>query len=277
MAVTPSWADHEERQRRMRGSLDGGPGEPPPGEDFGGDGGGGLGFRRRRGAARARRTRLKRYIWGGAVVAVATIATVTLLQLGGNSQPKASIPGLVTTFQPGELKTVPSACSSVAATTLSQSMQGKPRSLAPRSLDGKAQSVCDWTVDAPPVYRHMEVTLQAYSPSGLATGNGSATNAALDAYQQAMQQKIKPPKGTGLPKATMTQPGHLGAQAFAALQIVRARGNMTDIETVVTRVRNVLVTVVLQGSHSGRYGPVNSSQLYGGAVAVARDAISHLG
>jgi hypothetical protein len=276
MAVRPNWADQQEHQRRMEPPPEGGAPEPWPAHGFGGPGEGGLGFRRRRGAAKARRTRLQRYIWGGAAVAVAAIVTVTLLVLGGGSHPKPTIPGLVTTFQPGELKTVPSACSSVAAGTLSESMQGKPASLAPRPLEGKAQSVCDWTVDAPPVYRHMEVTVQAYAPSGLATGDGSATNAATDAYQQAMQQKIKPPRSTHMPKATMSQPGRMGTQAFAALQVVRSPGNVTDIETVVTRFHNVLVTVVLQGSHTGRYGPVNSTRLYGGAVAVARDVLSRL-
>lgn len=274
MTVRPNWAE-EERQRRAEPPPEGG-GEPWPSHGFGGPGEGGLGFRRRRGAAKARRTRLQRYVWGGAIVLVAAIVTVTLLELGGGSHPKPTIPGLVTTFQPGELKTVPSACTSVAASTLSQSLQGKPASLAPRPLDGKAQSVCDWTVDAAPVYRHMEVTVQAYAPSGLATGNGSATNAATDAYQQAMQQKLKPARSTHMPKATMTQPGNMGTQAFAALQVVRSPGNVTDIETVVTRFHNVLVTVVLQGSHTGRYGPVNSTKLYGGAVAVARDVLSRL-
>lgn len=290
MAVTPKWADQAERQRRMRGEPaaqpepEEQPSEQQPSEreawpthgPGGSREGGGLGFRRTRGAAKARRTRLKRYIWGGAAVVVAAIVAVTLLETQGSPKPKITIPGLVTTFQPGEMQTVPSACRAVSASTLSQSMQGTPRSLAPRSLNGKGQSVCDWTVDAPPVYRHMEVTLQAYTPSGLATGNGSATNAAVDAYQNAMQVKIKPPKGTGLPKATITQPRQLGAQAFAALQVVRSRGSVTDIETVVTRVSNVLVTVVLQGAHTDRYGPVNSSQLYGGAVAVAREALTAL-
>ncbi|HEY7430455.1 MAG TPA: hypothetical protein VH641_06955 [Streptosporangiaceae bacterium] len=277
MQVRPNWAGQEERQRREQPPPEGGgAGESLPSHGFGGRGEGGLGFRRSRGAAKARRTRLQRYIWGGAVVVVAAIVTVTLLELGGKPKPKVTIPGLVTTFQPGELKTVPSACSSVPAATLSQSMLGKPTSLAPRPLNGKAQSVCDWTVDAPPVYRHMEVTVQAYAPSGLATGNGSATNAATDAYQQAMQQKIKPPRSTHMPKATITQPGHMGTQAFAALQLVRSGGNATYLESVVTRFHNVLVTVVLQGSHTGRYGPVNTTQLYGGAVAVARDVLARL-
>jgi hypothetical protein len=281
MAVNPKWADQEARQRRMNrspggegGGEDGGEPLPPPSL---GDGGGGLGFRRRRGAARARRTRLKRYIWGGAAVLVAAIVAVTVLQLQGPPKPKITIPGLVTTYQAGEMKSVPAACSLVPAATLSQVMHGTPRVLAPRSPSGKAGSICNWTVDAAPVYRNLQVTLLAYAPTGLATGDGSATNAAIDAYQAAMEQKIKPPKKSGLPKATMSQPSGLGSQAFAALQPVKTQGGVAYLETVVTRVHNVLVTVVLQGSHTGHYGPVSTSQLYGGAVMAARGVLSKLG
>jgi hypothetical protein len=236
------------------------------------------GFRRRAGAARARRARLKLCLWAGTAAVVIAIVAVVLVQvLGGSPPQRVVIPGVVTTFQRGELKTVPNACSAVPAATLSQAMQGSPKSLAPRSLYGKAQSVCDWTVDAPPVYRHLEVTLQAFAPSGLATGNGSATNAAIDAYRQALQGKVKPPKG-GLPKASISQPAGLGQQAFAALQRVARGGATTYIETIVARFRNVLVTVVLQGAHTGsRYGQVPVARLASGATAIARDATSRLG
>jgi hypothetical protein len=209
-------------------------------------------------------------------VAVAAIVAVVLVELGGHPHQPAAVPGLVTTYQPGELKTVPRACSAVTAATLTQSMQGTPARIAPQPLDGAAQSICDWTVDAPPVYRHLEVTLQAYAPSGLASGDGSATNAAKDAYQLALQQKVRPPKRSGLPKAVISQPGHLGTQAFLALQRVASGSSVTDIETLVARVHNVLVTVVLQGSHTGRYGPVPVARLAAGAVAVARGVLSRL-
>lgn len=288
MTIKPTWAGQEGRRRRAEERPDGG--EPP--QESGGDPGergargyreereesGGPGFRRRAGAARARRARLKLYVWAAAAGVVAAIMAVVLVQLLGGSPPRhTAIPGLVTTFQPGELKTVPGACSAVTAATLGRAMQGKPTSLAPKSLYGPAQSVCDWTVDAPPVYRHLEVTMQAYAPSGLATGNGSATNAAIDAYKGALQGKIKPPKG-GLPKASVSQPGGLGSQAFAALQRVGRGGSVTYIETVVTRLRNVLVTVVLQGSHTGRrYGPVPVARLASGATAITHDVLSRLG
>ena len=96
---------------------------------------------------------------------------------------------MVTTFQPGELKTVPNACSAVTAATLNQYLPGSRRVVTPRSLYGSAQSLCDWTLDAKPMYRVLEVTVRAYAPSGLASGNGSATFAAKDAYQQASLAK----------------------------------------------------------------------------------------
>ena len=81
---------------------------------------------------------------------------------------------------------MPNACSAVTAATLSQYLPGRPARGRPESLYGSAQSLCDWTLDAKPLYRVLEVTVQAYAPSGLASGNGSATFAAKDAYQQAL-------------------------------------------------------------------------------------------
>jgi hypothetical protein len=70
----------------------------------------------------------------------------------------------------------------------------------------------------------------------------------------------------------------LGSAAFAALQVVLARGDATDLETVVARDHNVLVTVVFQGphGHTARYGPVSPVQLQAGAVAAAKDILSKL-
>jgi hypothetical protein len=310
--ITPRWADQEERDRRRRGrpgqaprhqdvgqpdgsELDSGYGQHEAGQWDGttpaaspesapapGRGGGHRprpGFRSRLAEARARRNRLMLFIWGGAAVVVAVIAVVVVMHLGGHPAPKPVSDGLVTTFQHGEMKTVPKACAAVNTATLTQYLPGHRTSIAPRSLDGKAQSLCDWTVDAPPVYRQLNLTVQAYAPSGLATGNGSATQAATDAYATARQQKIQPPRATHMPKATVSQISGLGSQAFAALQVVTAGGDTTDIMTVVVRDHNVLVTVILQGldkSHSGKYGPVVTPQLRGGAIATARDVLSQL-
>jgi hypothetical protein len=57
-----------------------------------------------------------------------------------------------------------------------------------------------------------------------------------------------------------------------------SRGDTTDLETVVARDRNVVVTVVFQGphAHTGRYKPVSSTLLEAGAVAAARDVVANL-
>jgi hypothetical protein len=240
----------------------------------------GPGSRSRRAAARRRRSRIT-WVWGAAALVVVLIVAGVLYVLGGGHQPApARHDGFVTTLQRGEFKTVPDACTAVSSATLGQYLPGKPRMVAPHSLDGSAQSLCNWTLDAPPVYRVLEVNVQAYSPSGLATGNGSATNAAMDAYRQAMQNLVHPLRATHLPRARVT-PLHaqgLGSAAFAALQVVLARGYSTDLETVVARDHNVVVTVIMQGphGHSGRYQAAPQSVLVSGAIAAATDIVHSL-
>jgi hypothetical protein len=161
---------------------------------------------------------------------------------------------------------------------LNQYLPGKRRMVAPHSLNGRAQSLCNWTLDAPPLYRVLEVNVQAYSPSGLATGDGSATNAAIDAYLQNLQTIRHPARATHLPPATVTPLHGLGTTGFAALQIVRARGVSTDLETLVARDRNVVVTVIMQGPHAGsrKYHAAPQSELQSGAIAAATDIVHGL-
>ena len=201
------------------------------------------------------------------------IVAAVVVRLSGHHAAPVSNDGFVTTFQRGEFKTVPNACTAVTGATLGQYLPGKRRMVAPRSLNGGAQSLCNWTLDAPPLYRVLEVNAQAYPPSGLATGNGSATNAAIDAYQQALATMRHPLRATHLPPATVTELHGLGTAAFAALQVVLARGDSTDLETVVARDHNVVITVVMQGPHarSGRYRTAPQSELQSGAIAAATD------
>jgi hypothetical protein len=296
--VSPRWADQETRQHRKHAKPE--PGPAGPGRDQAireafrddpDDGAGwdstplrapeprGPGFRSQRAAARSRRRSRFYWVWGGAAVAVAVVVVAVLLvMLGGSPAPKQSAPGLVTTFQKGELRTVPDTCTAVAPATLSQYLPGKPRVVVPHSLDGSAQSLCNWTLDAAPVYRVLEVNAQAYAPSALASGDGSATFAAEDAYRQALRVMQHPAKNTHLPVALVTTVPRLGTAAFSALQVVRTAGDSTDLETVVVRDHNVVVTVVFQGPHSrsGRYGPVKPSLLQAGAIAAATDIVSRL-
>src|SRR5262249_54085219 len=102
--------------------------------------------------------------------------------------------------------------------------------------------------------------------------------AATDAYRQAFGAKQQPAKNTHLPAALMTSVPGLGTAAFGALQAVLTKSASTDLETVVVRDHNVIVTVVFQGPHArtGRYGPVPVTLLRGGATAAARDIVSRL-
>ena len=238
----------------------------------------GPGWRSRKAAARSRRRSRITWVWGVAALVVVLIVAGMLFLMGRHEPAPDSTAGFVTTFQRGEFKTVPSSCTAVTSATLNQYLPGKRRMVAPQSLDGKAQSLCNWTLDAPPVYRVLSVTAQAYAPSGLATGTGSATFAAMDAYQHALATMRHPLRTTHLPVATVTPLHGVGAVAFVALQVVRTRGLATDLETVVARDHNVVVTVVMQGPHSrsGRYHAAQQAELQSGAIAAAKDVVAGL-
>ena len=213
-----------------------------------------------------------------AVVVIAMVAVV--LVIPGGSGPATVTPGsLITTFLPGEVQKVPSACPAVPAATLGSYLPGKPKVVAPPPLDGVLDSQCDWTLDARPVYRLLQLDIQAYTPNGLASGNGSATFAAIDAYAQALQARQDPPAATGAPRAQVTTVPGLGTAAFTATQVYQVGGAVTDVATAVIRYRNVVITAVLNGldrSNRGGYGPVSVSQLAAGSLAVARAAFAKL-
>jgi len=229
-----------------------------------------------------RRKRRRRYLIGGGAAAV-VIAVAVYFLTGGNSGPSnVGIGSLVTTFLPGEIQQVPNACSAVPAATLSKYLPGQPKMAAP-PLNSGASSQCTWTLDQPPTYRVLEVILQAYSPSGLASGDGSATFAAIDAYAEDEQVMQHPGPHSGQPKATITDlsgmPGGSDTVAFSAVQVFNRGGAVTDLVTVTVRYRNVIVTVVLNGldhANKGNYGPVSTSDLSSGAQTVAQQVTAKI-
>jgi len=231
-------------------------------------------------AARAASRRRRRWfvLAGGLIVLAGAVIAVVLLT-GGGPGPAAVTPGaLITTFQPGELRQVPDACGVVPAATVQQYLPGKVRQASPLPVDGAAGSACNWTVDRAPVYRLMELSLLAYAPNGLASGDGSATFAAIDAYDSTLQGLRAPPKLSG-PRATVTMLPGLGNQAFSALQVFRRGGAVTDVVTVVVRFHNVVVTATLNGldhANRGSYGPVSPSALSAAALAFAQVAEASL-
>jgi hypothetical protein len=235
------------------------------------------GGRAARSAARRRRRWL---VMGGALVVIAGAVTAVVLLTGGGPGPAAVTPGaLITTFQPGELRQVPQACKIVPAATVQQYLPGKVKQAAPLPVNGSAGSACNWTLDHAPTYRLMELNIFAYAPNGLATGNGSATNAAIDGYASALQSLQSPPKDSPAPKAEVTMLPGFGNQAFSAMQVFKVGGAITDVATVVVRYHNVLVTATLNGlehSNRGAYGPVSPSALSAAALAFAQAAEASL-
>jgi hypothetical protein len=194
----------------------------------------------------------------------------------GGPAPAPVVPaGLITTFQPGELQTVPNACGTVPAVTVQQYLPGQVKQASPLPVGGAAESACDWTIDHAPVYRLLELNLLAYAPNGLASGDGSATYAAMDGYAQSLQDLRDPPQNSAEPRAAVTTLGGLGNEAFSATQVFRRGGAVTDVATVIVRYHNVIVTATLNGlehSNLGSYGPVSLSQLSAAALAFAQAA-----
>ena len=229
--------------------------------------------------AAARRRRRWYYLGGGAVVVVGAVLAVILLT-GGQPGPASVTPGaLITTFQPGELRQVPNACRVVPPATVAQYLPGTPKVALPLPVNGSAGSACNWTVDKPPLYRLMQVSMNAYAPNGLASGNGSATRAAADAFNQALQELQVPPRHSPSSRATVQVLSGFGSQAYSALQVFHVGGAVTDVATVMVRYHNVIVTVKLNGtehSNKGNYGPVSRPRLAAAAMAFARAAEASL-
>jgi hypothetical protein len=231
--------------------------------------------REERRADRRKRRRLL-FAAGGGALAVVIAVVAYFVTAGGSGSANLGFGSLVTTFLPGELQKVPNACQAVPGGTLTQYLPGQLKMAAP-PLNTGPQSECTWTLDKPPVYRVLEVNMQAYSPSGLAPGDGSATFAAEYAYSQDESAKQDPGPKSGQPKATITDltglPGGNDTVAFEAAQVFNVNGATTDVATVYVRYRNVIVTVVMNGldhANKGNYGPASPGQLSAAAETVAR-------
>jgi hypothetical protein len=232
---------------------------------------------RRAAAARARKSR-RRLIVAGALIVVGVVAVLAILGKlpfqGKSAAPQSS--GLVTTFQPGEFRSVPNTCDAVSAATLSQYLPGTVAEVS-QALGTSTQSQCTWTLDARPNFRVLTVTSQAYSPSLLASGDGSATFSAIDAYGQELVTLQNPPKKTRTPKAQIGGAVGLGSDAFTAFQVFDVGGNTTDEVTAVARDRNVLIIVAMQGQERGvGFGPVPATTLRAAALAVAHEVLAGL-
>ena len=230
-----------------------------------------------------RRKRRRHYvIAGGAGAVVVAVVVYFLFGNGGGNPAGIGLNSLITSFLPGEIQQVPNACDAVPSATLAQYLPGQLKVAEP-PLNSGLNTQCTWTLDKAPLYRVLEVNIQAYSPSGLASGDGSATFAAIDAYAEDEQVKQNPGPRSGQPKATVTDlsgmPGGNDTVAFQATQVFNVSGAITDVATVVVRYRNVIVTVVMNGldhANKGNYGPVSMSDLSSAAQTVAQEVSGKL-
>ncbi len=234
---------------------------------------------RRAAAAKARKTR-REILIAGLVVVVGIVVVLGILgKLPFQSKP-ATAPrnnGFVTTFQPGEFRTVPSACGVVSSATIGQYLPGKVAEVS-QALGSSTESQCTWTLDTTHNFEVLTVTSQAYAPSLLATGDGSATFSAIDAYNNELQNLQHPVKKSKTPVAQIGTVVGLGSTAFSALQVFhQGGGNIMDEVTVVVRDRNAVITVTMQGQeHGGGFEPVPDATLRAGALAAAHEALAGL-
>lgn len=215
------------------------------------------------------------------MVAVCVLVAAGVLALIGKlpfvSKSTSSGNGFVTQFQPGEFRTVPNACQAVSSATLSTYLPGKVAQVS-QVLGSTTQSECTWTLDTQPNFRVLSVSSQAYAPSLLTSGNGSATAGAVDAYNQQLQTLRNPPKSSKQPKAQIGGAVGLGTSAFTAMQVIQSGEDQSDEVTVVVRDRNVVITVTMQGQESGGgFGPVAATTLRAAALAATHEALAQLG
>jgi hypothetical protein len=231
----------------------------------------------RQAATRARKSR-HRLVAIGAVVVIAGLVVAAWLTKTWpfqNNTPVTAGPPLVTSFQRGEFRTVPNACGAISPSLLSQYLPGHVAKVS-QSLGSSTQSQCTWTLDTKPNFRVLTVSSQAYAPSLLATGDGSATFNAIDAYGLALQALQNPPKSSKAPKALIGTAVGLGPDALTALQVFKI-GGTTDEITVLVRDRNVLITVTMQGQErGGGFGPVPDATLRAAALAAAHETLAGL-
>ena len=223
--------------------------------------------------------RRRRRSWvaiGGVIVLIAAVGGYFATRGSGNTAVLTG--GLVTSFQKGELQQVPNACTVVSSGIVQQYLPGKVKVAAPQAIDGKLGSGCYWTVDKAPTYRLLELNLLAYAPSGLAAGDGSATENAIGNYAQQLQDMQTPTKKSYAPKATVTVLSNLGNQAFSAMQVFHPAGATTDVASVVIRYHNVIVQAIMNApgavehTKKGIYQPAVVSQLQAAALAFAQAA-----
>jgi hypothetical protein len=143
-----------------------------------------------------------------------------------------------------------------------------------QSEDSSTQSECTFTVDSKPTFLVLQLQLQSYQPFAAASGDGSASQNALDIFTASRAVLKTPVKGSPLPAATISALTGVGQRAFLAVQLEHVGGIVRDVATVAALYRNVIVTVSVSAQESGGYGPVTPGTLAADAQAVATAALT---
>jgi hypothetical protein len=221
-------------------------------------------------ATRLRKSRRRVYRWCGVAIVVCVVGAVIAV-VAMSSSPKPQL--YVTALQPGEFKSVPSACTSVNPAMLAQYLPGSGRTTT-NQFAGTTLSECSFTIDAKPVFRLLEVTTEAYQPFAAASGDGSASANARDSLAVARANLAAPAKHSPLSAAQITPVAKLGQQAYSAYQQENAGGIVSDVVTVLVLDRNVLITVEMSAQRSPGFNPTPVGTLQAGAVAAAKDVLA---
>jgi len=194
-------------------------------------------------------------LWGALGVIAAAIAGYVVYLAQPTPQPKP----YVTRLLKGEYAQVPNACRLLSSSVLSQYLGGRP-SKGVQTFSAASKSECTYQVDVKPTFRVLDITDQAYPPSLIAPGNGSATSYAVYTFAQTRHVLAKPPRNAAEPRARIATIGGLGDEAISAVQVYRIHAT-TDRVTVLVRYRNVLITASMWATVSGGFGPVSMSVL----------------
>jgi hypothetical protein len=121
------------------------------------------------------------------------------------------------------------------------------------------------------------VQAQAFEPFPAASGDGSASQNALDNLNVYRAMLATPQSKSPLPAAQITKLSGFGQQAFLALQHEHVGVIRTDVVHVVVLMRNVLITISMSGQESGHHlGPVPDGTLAAAAEAAARSALAQV-
>jgi hypothetical protein len=202
--------------------------------------------------------------WCAIAIVVCVAGAVTAMIVTHKTTPKLPY---VTSLLHGEFESVPDSCTVLAPAVIGQYLPGSHTTVQPQAT--ATLSECSFTVDGNHNFMVLTLGAQSFQPFAAATGNGSASQNALDNFSADRALLASPPKHSAVPRATISTLSGIGQRAFLAIQIEHTGGIARDVATVTVLERNDVLTVTMSAQESGGYGPVAIGTLQGDAQAVA--------